>query len=165
MSLDCWKLVYGSCLRKNKDVALTSDHPDLQHRPTDEKSYFKACIALGGWTKDGRRDIYKDNEVRETATSNLIFVRGNELIIPEKKILQGIVINKLIPELKKSFTILRGIPKDYEISQFSEILLCGTGRGVAPLQELSELGWSSNSNEIFLKVRSLYNMLISLDNA
>ena len=79
--------------------------------------------------------------------------------------MQGIVINKLIPELKKSFTILREIPKDYEISQFSEILLCGTGRGVAPLQELSELGWSSNSNEIFLKVRSLYNMLISLDNA
>ena len=134
-------------------------------KSTFEKELYGRLSELDLSTEDWIIKDPKDNEIRETATSNLIFVRGNELIIPEKKILQGIVINKLIPELKKSFTILREIPKDYEISQFSEILLCGTGRGVAPLQELSELGWSSNSNEIFLKVRSLYNMLISLDNA
>ena len=134
-------------------------------KSTFEKELYGRLSELDLSTEDWIIKDPKDNEIRETATSNLIFVRGNELIIPEKKILQGIVINKLIPELKKSFTILREIPKDYEISQFSEILLCGTGRGVAPLQELSELGWSSNSNEIFLKVRSLYNMLISSDNA
>ena len=56
-----------------------------------------------------------------------------------KKILQGIIFNKLIPELKNPSPFLGEIPKDYEISQFSEILLCGTGRGVAPLQNYLNL--------------------------
>jgi branched-subunit amino acid aminotransferase/4-amino-4-deoxychorismate lyase len=74
----------------------------------------------------------KDNDLRETATSNLIFAKGNELIIPEKWVLNGIVLQKLMPFLEKRFSVSRAIPQDQDITSFDEIILCGTGRGVAP---------------------------------
>ena len=75
----------------------------------------------------------KDNDLRETATSNLIFAKGNELIIPEKWVLNGIVLQKLIPFLEERFSVTRAIPQDQDIASFDEIILCGTGaRGGPP---------------------------------
>jgi branched-subunit amino acid aminotransferase/4-amino-4-deoxychorismate lyase len=54
---------------------------------------------------------------------------------------------------------------DQDFSQFDEVLLCGTGRGVAPLTSLPELGWSSRSNDVFKKVRLIYEQLITDTNA
>ncbi len=107
----------------------------------------------------------KDNDIRESATANIIFVNDNQLIIPEKRILQGIVLNQLLPHLKDSFSITRSAPKDQDIAQFNEILLCGTGRGVAPMKELSELGWKTRSDSAFKKIRSIYENLIAPPNA
>ena len=102
----------------------------------------------------------KDNDIRETATSNLIFFSGNELLIPEKFILQGVVLRQLLPLLQQNFPVTRGAPRDTDLSTFTEILLCGSGRGVAPLNALSELGWNSSGNENFNQVRQLYDSLI-----
>jgi branched-subunit amino acid aminotransferase/4-amino-4-deoxychorismate lyase len=102
----------------------------------------------------------KDNDLRETATSNLIFAKGNELIIPEKWVLNGIVLQKLMPFLEKRFSVSRAIPQDQDITSFDEIILCGTGRGVAPLTTLSELGWSSQGDEIFSEIRTHYEELL-----
>jgi branched-subunit amino acid aminotransferase/4-amino-4-deoxychorismate lyase len=102
----------------------------------------------------------KDNDLRETATSNLIFAEGNNLLIPDDRILNGIVLQKIKPLLGREFSVTTGRPQDQDLSTFSEILLCGTGRGVAPLTSLSELGWSSQSDETFTKIRALYDQLI-----
>tara|TARA_B100001057_G_scaffold464463_1_gene519673 strand:- start:255 stop:1013 length:759 start_codon:yes stop_codon:yes gene_type:complete len=102
----------------------------------------------------------KDNDLRETATSNLIFAEGNNLLIPDDRILKGIVHQKLKPLLGREFSVTAGRPQDQDLSTFSEILLCGTGRGVAPLTSLSELGWSSQSDQTFTKIRALYDQLI-----
>ena len=102
----------------------------------------------------------KDNDLRETATSNLIFADGNNLLIPDNRILKGIVLQKLKPLLGREFSVTAGRPQDQDLSTFSEILLCGTGRGVAPLTSLSELGWSSQSDETFTTIRALYDQLI-----
>jgi len=107
----------------------------------------------------------KDQELRETATSNLIFASDKDLLIPEKKILHGITLQNLMPYLKRDFNISTGIPNDQNILEFDEILLCGTGRGVAPLEKIPELGWSRNSHENFSKIRSLYEEMISSPNA
>ena len=103
----------------------------------------------------------KDNDLRETATSNLIFAQGDELLIPEKRILNGITLQQLLPILATEFRIIRGTPQDQDIFEFEEILLCGTGRGIATLTKLSELGWSNRSNECYQKVRFLYEKLIN----
>ena len=98
--------------------------------------------------------------LRESATSNLILAKGNDLIVPEQFILQGIVLRKLIPFLESEFSVTRSSPKENDIPEFDEIVLCGTGRGVAPLTALPELGWSSRSNQVFQKTRSRYDELV-----
>jgi len=74
--------------------------------------------------------------------------------------LQGVVLRQLLPLLQQNFSVTRGAPKDSDLSTFDEILLCGSGRGVAPLHALSELGWSSSGNETFNQVRQIYDSLI-----
>jgi branched-subunit amino acid aminotransferase/4-amino-4-deoxychorismate lyase len=82
------------------------------------------------------------------------------LLIPEKFILQGVVLRQLLPILLSEFSVVRGTPQDSDLSDFSEILLCGTGRGVAPLTTMSELGWNSEGEDTFNQVRQIYDSLI-----
>jgi len=82
------------------------------------------------------------------------------LLIPEKFILQGIILRKLLPLLNSEFSITRGAPQDNDLSDFDEILLCGTGRGVSPLSALSELGWNARGDILFNQVRQVYDSLI-----
>ena len=102
----------------------------------------------------------KDKDLRESATSNLIFAQGNNLLIPEQFILPGIVLRKLIPYLEAEFSVSRGTPQEKDLHHFDEIILCGTGRGVAPLTALAELGWTSRDNKVFQKTRSRYEELV-----
>ena len=134
-------------------------------KSTEEKELYGRLSELDTASEDWIIIDPKDNDIRESATANLIFVDGHNLVIPDKKILQGIILRKLMPLLSDSFSITRSSPIDQDITQFEEILLCGTGRGVAPLKELSELGWTSRSDIAFSQVRKLYNNLIEPENA
>ena len=134
--------------------------PEPSIKSTAEADLYGALQELEVEREDWVIIDPKDNEIRETATSNLIFVRDEELIIPEKKILAGVTLQKLIPSLKENFSVTRRIPTDQEIGDFDEILLCGTGRGVAPMKSLPELGWSSKRDLIFSQVRTLYQQMI-----
>ena len=139
----------------------------LQHRrenpsikSTAEKDLYGALSNLKIEKEDWIITDPKDNDIRETATSNLIFARQKNLIIPDKSILNGIVLQNLLPFLRNRYSVIHALPKDHEISSFDEIILCGTGRGVAPLTSLTELGWSSRGNEIFSTIRNHYEEII-----
>src|SRR6056300_1875770 len=134
--------------------------PEPLAKSTAEKDLYGALAELEIEKEDWVIIDPKDNDLRETATSNLIFAQGNELIIPEKWVLNGIVLQKLMPFLEERFSVTRAIPQDQDISSFDEIILCGTGRGVAPLTTLSELGWSSQGDEIFSEIRTHYEELL-----
>ena len=99
-------------------------------------------------------------DLRESATSNLIFIRNKELLIPESDILPGIVLQKILPYLESEFSVTRGSPQAKELPEFDEIILCGTGRGIAPLYTLPELGWTSRNNQVFQKTRSRYEEIV-----
>ena len=129
-------------------------------KSTADKELYGALSELDTQKEDWIIIDPKDNDLRETATSNLIFASGKHLLIPEKFILQGIVLRQLLPLLQSEFSITRGSPKDSDLSDFSEILLCGSGRGVAPLSSLSELGWSTRGDTVFNQVRQIYDSLI-----
>ena len=129
-------------------------------KSTKEKELYGALGELEITKEDWVIIDPKDNDIRETATSNLIFAKEKELLIPDKWVLKGIVLQQLTPFLRDRFTVTSGLPQDQDISSFDEILLCGTGRGVAPLTALSELGWSSQGNEIFSTIRAHYEEII-----
>jgi hypothetical protein len=147
--------------KKSKVGSCNTVRPIPAAKSTEEKDLYGRLSELDITSEDWIIIDPKDNDIRESATANLIFVQGNNLIIPEKRILQGITLRHLISRLQDSFSIIRSSPLDQDISQFDEVLLCGTGRGVAPLTSLPELGWSSRSNDVFTEVRLIYEQLIS----
>ena len=134
--------------------------PNPVIKSTKEKELYGSLGELEITKEDWVIIDPKDNDIRETATSNLIFAKEEELLIPDKWVLKGIVLQQLLPFLRDRFTVTSGFPQDQDISSFDEILLCGTGRGVAPLTALSELGWSSQENEIFSTIRAHYEEII-----
>jgi branched-subunit amino acid aminotransferase/4-amino-4-deoxychorismate lyase len=134
--------------------------PEPSIKSTVEKKLYGSLSQLVIEKEDWVINDPKDNGIRETATSNLIFVENNKLIIPDKWVLNGVILQKILPYLLDNFDVSRRIPKDQDISSFDEILLCGTGRGIAPLVSLSELGWTSQGKDTFVKVRSYYEALI-----
>lgn len=139
--------------------------PDPVIKSTQDKDLYGSLGELEIEREDWVIIDPKDNDIRETATSNLIFASGEKLVIPEKWVLNGIVLQKLLPFLEKRFAVTRAIPKDQDISSFDEIILCGTGRGVAPLTVLSELGWRSQGNAVFSEIRTHYEELLRSSSA
>jgi branched-subunit amino acid aminotransferase/4-amino-4-deoxychorismate lyase len=99
-----------------------------------------------------------DDRVLESVTCNLIFAQGDNLVIPEEDVLSGIVLNKLLPSMN-NFKIDRRSPRLDELSTFDEIILCGSGREVAGLAAVPEMGWTRSSDKTFLKLREIYNKL------
>jgi len=96
-----------------------------------------------------------DGRVLESATCNLIFAQGDNLVIPKEDILSGIVLNKLLASMN-GFEIDRRSPRLDELSAFAEIILCGSGREVASLATIPEIGWQRSSEKTFLKLRKNY---------
>ncbi|MBT4666309.1 MAG: hypothetical protein HOB63_07305 [Opitutae bacterium] len=96
-----------------------------------------------------------DGRVLESATCNLIFAQGDNLVIPKEDILSGIVLNKLLASMN-GFEIDRRSPRLDELSAFAEIILCGSGREVASLATIPEIGWQRSSEKTFLKLRKTY---------
>jgi len=99
-----------------------------------------------------------DDRVLESATCNLIFAQGDNLVIPEEDVLSGIVLNKLLVSMN-DFEIDRRSPRLDELSAFDEIIFCGSGREVASLAAVPEMGWTRSSDKTFLKLRKIYNKL------
>jgi branched-subunit amino acid aminotransferase/4-amino-4-deoxychorismate lyase len=134
--------------------------PEPLAKSTGEDQLYGRLSELDIATEDWIIIDPEKEDLRESATSNLIFAQGNNLLIPEQFILQGIVLRKLIPYIEAEFSVTRGSPKENELHLFDEIILCGTGRGVAPLSALPELGWTSRSNQVFQKARFRYDELV-----
>lgn len=134
-------------------------------KSTREKELYGRLSELDISKEDWIINDPKENDIRESATSNLIFVRGDSLVIPEKQILPGVILSHLLPDLAHSFRIIRATPKAHDLSQYHEILLCGTGRGVAPLSGLTELNWSTSSDAVLKQVRLTYENLLKRSDA
>ena len=96
-----------------------------------------------------------DDRVLESATSNLLFARDDHLVVPEEDMLPGIVLSQLLSNINV-FEIDRSSPTLDELVTFDEIILCGSGREVASLATIPEIGWQRSSEKTFLKLRKTY---------
>ena len=94
--------------------------------------------------------IICQKKILETGTSNLIFIENNKAFTPVKDYYVGHTYKFFKSKLK---IVKRDIfVKD--IKKFDEILLVGSGKGVASVKTIKRIGWkrkSLNNYKIFLK--------------
>ena len=87
-------------------------------------------------------------------SSNLLFIRNDQIYSPSKYFYKGITykyFSKKIKIKKKNISLK-------EIDNYSEILLIGSGKGVASVFKIPSLNWTRKNNKIFINF--LFGFLI-----
>ena len=106
---------------------------------------------------NSRSDIglCSDKKIFETGTSNIFFVRNNELYSPVKNCYKGITYKFFESKLKKINK--KDIMID-TLSKYDEIILIGSGKGVASVKTVDKIGWKRKSLKTFNLLNNHYSL-------
>ena len=94
--------------------------------------------------------LCSNKRIFETGTSNLLFVQNNKVFSPTNKFYKGITYKFFKSKIKKIFK------KDIlvnSLNEFDEIILIGSGKGVASVKTINKLKWKRKS-------LNFYNILL-----
>ena len=99
-----------------------------------------------------------NNKILESGTSNILLIKNNKVYSPLKGIYRGITYKFFKQKLKKIINknILINNLKSYD-----EIILIGSGKGVASIQTISNIKWKRKSLNFYKKLSYIYNKEIS----
>ena len=99
--------------------------------------------------------IYK-KMILETGTSNLLFIKHNKIYVPIKDYYEGntfkFVKSKIKKVIKKNIFV-----KD--LKSYDEILLVGSGKGIASVKTINQIGWKRKNFKQFKILSNHYNLI------
>ena len=124
-----------------------------RERPKYKNLKYKRILFYLSKMDNSKSDIglISNNKFLETGTSNLLFVKENKVFTPKKNYYEGNTYKYFKSKIKNI------IKKDVllkDIKNYDEILLIGSGKGVASVKTIKQLGWKrKNLNQFrnFLK--------------
>ena len=95
--------------------------------------------------------------ILETGTSNLLFIKQNKIYTPTKGYYEGntfkFVKNKIKKIIKKDIFV-------NDLKNYDEILLVGSGKGIASIKTIKQIGWKRKSLKKFRILSKYYNSII-----
>ena len=156
------KNIISISLRKRLTPKLNFDLKVVKYRrekPEYKNLKYKKIISFLSKMDNSKSDIIliNKNKVMETGTSNLLFIKNKEVFGPKKDYYEGNTYKFLKTKIKK---ISKKNIYIKELNSYDEILLIGSGKGVASVKTIKEIGWKRknlNQFNIFLKY---YNLAI-----
>ena len=93
------------------------------------------------------------NKIFETGTSNILFIKKNKIYAPVTNCYKGITykffkskVNKII---NKNIMI-------NTLSEFNEIVLIGSGKGVASVKTIDDIGWQRQNLKVYNLLKRYY---------
>ena len=130
-----------------------------REKPEYKNLKYKKIMSFLSKMDNSKSDIIliNKNKVLETGTSNLLFIKNKEVFGPKKDYYEGNTYKFLKTKIKK---ISKKNIYIKELNSYDEILLIGSGKGVASVKTIKEIGWKRknlNQFNIFLKY---YNLAI-----
>ena len=96
--------------------------------------------------------------ILETGTSNLLFIKHNKIYIPTKGYYEGNTFKFVKSKIKKI------IKKDIfikDLKNYDEILLVGSGKGIASIKTIKQIGWKRKNLKKFRILSKYYNSIIN----
>ena len=125
--------------------------------PNYKNLYYKKILAKLSKVDTTRFDIVLvvNDKILETGTSNLVFVRNGKLFSPKKNCYIGNTIKFISKKIKINF-------KDIlinEISNYDEIILIGSGKGVTSVSKIKELKWKRRKNKYYNKLNKIFKSI------
>jgi branched-subunit amino acid aminotransferase/4-amino-4-deoxychorismate lyase len=115
-----------------------------RQKPEFKNLKYKEILKHLSKLDNSRADIglCSNNKIFETGTSNLFLIKNNKVFSPKNKFYKGITYKFFKSKIKKI------IKKDImvnSLNEFDEILLIGSGKGVASVKTINQLGWKRKS--------------------
>jgi len=101
--------------------------------------------------------VYKEM-ILETGTSNLLFVKYNKIYTPTKGYYEGNTFKFFKSKIKKI------IKKDVfikDLKNYDEILLVGSGKGIASIKTIKQIGWKRKNQKKFKLLSKYYKSIIN----
>ena len=127
-----------------KLVNLKRDKPEFKN--LKYKKILKHLSKLDNSKSD--IGLCSDNKIFETGTSNILFIKDNKVFSPINKFYKGITYMFFKSKIKK--IINKNIPIN-SLKEFDEIILIGSGKGVASVNIIEQIKWKRKSLKFYKK--------------
>ena len=101
--------------------------------------------------------VYK-KMILETGTSNLLFIRHNKVYTPTKGYYEGNTFKFIKSKIKK---VIRKDIFIKDLKSYDEILLVGSGKGIASIQTIKQIGWKRKELKKFKVLSKYYKSIIN----
>ena len=133
-----------------KLVNLKRDNPQYKNLK------YKKILSYLSKMDNSRSDIglVSNKKIFETGTSNLLFVKDKKFFTPKKNYYQGNTFKYFKTKIK------RIIKKDIfikELNTYDEIILIGSGKGVASVKTIKDISWRRKNLNKFNILSKYYN--------
>ena len=143
--------------KSNFDLKLV----DLKReKPQYKNLKYKKILRHLSKMDNSKSDIGLVNKkmILETGTSNLLFIRHNKVYTPTKGYYEGNTFKFIKSKIKKV------INKDIfikDLKSYDEILLVGSGKGIASIQTIKQIGWKRKELKKFKVLSKYYKSIIN----
>ena len=132
-----------------------------REKPQFKNLKYKKILSYLSRMNNSKSDIglVNNKKIFETGTSNLLFIKDDKIFIPKKNYYEGITLKFFKIKIKKA------IKEDIFIRQlndYNEIILIGSGKGVASVKTINQIGWKRKSLKYFKIFLKIYNSEIKV---
>ena len=131
-----------------------------RQKPEFKNLKYKEIIKHLSKLNNSKSDIglCSNKKIFETGTSNLLFVKDDKFFSPIDKFYKGITYNFFKSKIKK---ITRKDIFVNNLKEFDEIILIGSGKGVASVKTISQLGWQRKSLKNYNTLSKYYKLAVT----
>ena len=135
-----------------------------REKPQFKNLKYKKILSYLSKMDNSKSDIalVSNKKLLETGTSNLLFVKDQKFFTPKKDYYEGNTYKFFKTKIKKM------IKKDIlikEIKKYDEILLIGSGKGVASVRTINEIKWKRKNLEKFNILSKHYHAVMNKCNS
>ena len=130
-----------------------------REKPQYKNLKYKKILSYLSKMDNSKSDIglVSNKKILETGTSNLLFVKDKKFFTPKKDYYQGNTFKYFKTKIKKI------IKKDIflkELNSYDEIILIGSGKGVASVKTIKDINWRRKNLNKFNILSKYYNSAI-----
>ena len=102
--------------------------------------------------------LCSNKKIFETGTSNILFAKDEKIFSPINKFYKGITYKFFKSKIKSI------IKKDIlinSLNEFDEIILIGSGKGIASVKTINQINWKRKEFKIYNQLLKYYNLAVS----
>ena len=131
-----------------------------RQKPEFKNLKYKVILKQLSKLDNSKSDIglCSNKRIFETGTSNLLFVKNNKVFSPPNKFYKGITYKFFQSKIKNI------VKKDIfvnSLKEFDEIILIGSGKGVASVKTINQIGWKRKNFKFYKILSKHYNTAIT----